>query len=117
MGIVRTLYAVYGSVAKPGSAAEAKIKAIVDRSLNDGGDSFVRVGNDLYAVVAINQITGRFCAAIGAGREPFYLGDGLSKGPMPMCGDASTWRAGVRSLGYDPADFTAHGVYILQDTA
>ena len=51
MGIVHTLYAVYGSVAKPGSAAEAKIREIVDRSLNDGGDNFVCIGNDGISVV------------------------------------------------------------------
>ena len=117
MGIVHTLYAVYGSVAKPGSAAEAKIKAIVDRSLNDGGDNFVCIGNDLYAVAAINQMTGRFCAAIGAGKNPFFIRDACSSGPMIVVGDASTWRAGVRSLGYGLADFMPYGVYMLQDTA
>lgn len=117
MGIVHTLYAVYGSVAKPGSAAEAKIKAIVDRSLNDGGNNFVRIGNDLYAVASINQMTGRFCAAIGAGKNPFFIRDACFSGPIIVVGDASTWRAGVRSLGYDLADFMPYGVYMLQDTA
>lgn len=115
--MTRTTYVLYGAAARPGSASESKIMDIVKKSAESGGDMFMGIGHGLYAMVVSNQLTGKSCAVIGHGTKPFYHGDGLCVGPVPLHGDAATWRAGIKDCGFDPAEFTPHGVYILQDTA
>lgn len=117
MSWTSTTHVIYGASAKPGSGAEAKIMEIINKSIESGGDMFKGIGVGLYAIVAVNELTGKTCAAIGSGTEPFYSAEGLCRGPVPLHGDAATWRAGIEDLGFDPAEFTPHGVYILQDTA
>lgn len=113
----RTISVVYGALAKPGSAAEAKIMEIIGTSVESGGDLYKGIGAGLYAIVAVNSLTGKTCAAIGSGKDPFYPAEELCRGPVPLHGDAATWRAGIKDCGFDPREFTPHGVYILQDTA